>query len=70
MSWLASLGEALTIGGNNPVKAANPPRGECRQCWEHAHDSRRVHAHLAPGEDCPACVAHMGGRHPAHLIVT
>jgi hypothetical protein len=50
-------------------KALNPPRGECRQCWLHAYDSRAVHKHLAPREDCPECVAHMGGRHPDHMIV-
>ncbi|MEU8672965.1 pRL2-8 [Streptomyces anulatus] len=40
-------------------KALTPPPGECRQCWLHAYDSRAQHAHLAPREDCPACVAHM-----------
>ncbi|GAA1485410.1 hypothetical protein GCM10009625_22140 [Brachybacterium fresconis] len=68
MSFLDSLGQALTIGGNNPDKAHNPPRGECRQCWLHAYDSRRVHAHLGPREDCPDCLAHVGGC-PDHLIV-
>ncbi|CAM5430069.1 MULTISPECIES: hypothetical protein [Streptomyces] len=35
------------------------PPGECPQCWYHAHFSREAHAHLAPGQDCPACVDHM-----------
>ncbi|MGQ4342531.1 pRL2-8 [[Kitasatospora] papulosa] len=48
--------------------ALTPPRGECRQCWLHTYD-RAQHAHLAPREDCPDCVAHMGGRHPDHMIV-
>jgi hypothetical protein len=45
------------------------PRGECRQCWQHAHDSRRVHARLAPREDCPECVDHMINGHPDHMVV-
>ncbi|MGW0750377.1 pRL2-8 [Streptomyces sp. NPDC002587] len=49
-------------------KAATPPRGECRQCWFHAYASREAHAHLAPREDCPACVDHMRNGHPDHLI--
>jgi hypothetical protein len=49
-------------------KALNPPKGECRQCWQHAYDPE-IHRRLAPREDCPECVAHMGGRHPDHLIV-
>ncbi|MDF4254720.1 pRL2-8 [Streptomyces sp. WMMB303] len=48
--------------------ALNPPKGECRQCWYHAH-ARDAHRHLAPRQDCPACVAHMGGRHPDSMIV-
>ncbi|WP_127453468.1 pRL2-8 [Streptomyces sp. B29(2018)] len=50
-------------------RAQNPPRGECRQCWYHAYASRQAHAHLAPREDCPDCVAHMRNGHPPHLIV-
>ncbi|MFF8697347.1 pRL2-8 [Streptomyces sp. NPDC015144] len=50
-------------------KALNPPSGECRQCWQHAYDSRAQHAHLGPREDCPACVDHMRNGHPAALIV-
>lgn len=42
-------------------KALNPPPGTCRQCWLHAYDSREQHKHLAPREDCPACVSHLGG---------
>jgi hypothetical protein len=49
--------------------ALNPPRGECRQCWLHAYDSRAQHKHLAPREDCPACVDHMVNGCPDHLIV-
>ncbi|MER7659810.1 pRL2-8 [Streptomyces albidoflavus] len=49
--------------------ALNPPRGECRQCWLHAYDSRAQHKHLAPREDCPACVDHMVNGHPDHMIV-
>ncbi|MFE3675194.1 pRL2-8 [Streptomyces griseus] len=49
-------------------QALNPPRGECRQCWLHAYDGRAQHRHLAPREDCPACVDHMLNGHPAHLI--
>lgn len=48
-------------------KALNPPRGECRQCWRHAYDPE-IHRRLAPRQDCPECVAHMGG-HPDHMIV-
>lgn len=44
-------------------KALNPPPGECPQCWLHAYDSRTQHAHLAPREDCPACVDHMLNGH-------
>lgn len=68
MSWLDSLGQALTVGGNDPARAARPPVGQCSQCWAHAYDSRRVHAHLAAGEDCPDCLSHLGGC-PPHLIV-
>lgn len=50
-------------------RAHTPPPGECRQCWYHAYASRRAHAHLAPREDCPDCVAHMRNGHPPHLIV-
>ncbi|MGP3691780.1 pRL2-8 [Streptomyces sp. IBSNAI002] len=50
-------------------KALNPPPNQCRQCWLHAYDSREVHKHLGPREDCPACVDHMVNGHPAHMIV-
>jgi hypothetical protein len=50
-------------------KALNPPRGQCRQCWYHAYASGEAHAHLARGEDCPACVDHMRRGHPDHMIV-
>ncbi|MEU6048904.1 pRL2-8 [Streptomyces xanthochromogenes] len=42
------------------------PRG---QCWEHAHNSRRIHKHLAPRENCPECVNHMTNGHPDQMIV-
>jgi predicted amidophosphoribosyltransferase len=35
------------------------PPGECPQCWQHAYDRKRAHAHLAPGEQCPDCLAHL-----------
>ncbi|MFB8385397.1 pRL2-8 [Streptomyces rubiginosohelvolus] len=50
------------------ANATNPPSGECSQCWYHAHASREAHAHLAPREDCPACVDHMLNGH-GDLIV-
>lgn len=50
-------------------RANNPPKGQCRQCWFHAYRSREAHAHLGPREDCPECVAHMGGRCPDTMIV-
>ncbi|MFD4263791.1 pRL2-8 [Streptomyces sp. NPDC058534] len=50
-------------------KALNPPPGQCRQCWFHAYASREAHRHLAPREDCPQCVSHMGGRCPESMIV-
>ncbi|MET8080037.1 pRL2-8 [Streptomyces sp. NPDC005303] len=40
-----------------------PPRGECRQCWRHAHD-RNAHRHLGSRKDCPQCVDHMINGHP------
>jgi hypothetical protein len=49
------------------AKATNPPRGQCTQCWYHAHASREAHAGL--GEDCPQCVDHMVNGHPDHMIV-
>ncbi|MFD7186294.1 pRL2-8 [Streptomyces sp. NPDC059904] len=49
--------------------AQNPLRGECRQCWFHAHASREAHAGLGPRQDCPACVDHMVNGHPNHMIV-
>ncbi|MEV0580897.1 pRL2-8 [Streptomyces sp. NPDC050392] len=50
-------------------QALNPPKGQCTQCWLHAYDSRAQHKHLAPRQDCPACVSHMGGRCPDSMIV-
>lgn len=53
-----------------PSKTAlNPPRGECTQCWRHAYDSRELHKHLGPREDCPDCVDHMLHGHPDRMIV-
>ncbi|MEU3620090.1 pRL2-8 [Streptomyces sp. NPDC006872] len=49
--------------------ALNPPKGECQQCWFHAYASREAHKGLGPREDCPECVAHMGGRCPDSMIV-
>ncbi|MGW6874606.1 pRL2-8 [Streptomyces xanthophaeus] len=51
------------------AKATNPPRGECTQCWFHAHVSREAHAGLRPRQDCPQCVNHMKNGHPDHVIV-
>ncbi|WP_329583670.1 pRL2-8 [Streptomyces sp. NBC_01361] len=48
-------------------RANNPRKGECRQCWRHAHDPS-IHRALRPGEDCKPCLSHMGG-HPDHMIV-
>jgi len=45
---------------------AKPPKGECRQCWRHANDPS---VHRGNTGDCPDCVAHMGNRHPDHMIV-
>ncbi|MEW1804693.1 pRL2-8 [Streptomyces virginiae] len=50
-------------------KALNPPKNQCRQCWLHAYDSRVVHQHLAPREDCPQCVDHMVNGCPDQMIV-
>ncbi|MCY0923709.1 MULTISPECIES: pRL2-8 [Streptomyces] len=50
-------------------KALNPPKRQCRQCWLHAYDSRAVHRHLAPRQDCPECVDHMLKGCPDHMIV-
>ncbi|WP_093742174.1 MULTISPECIES: pRL2-8 [unclassified Streptomyces] len=49
--------------------AANPPKGQCSQCWQHAYTSREAHKGLGPREDCPACVDHMVKGHPDHMIV-
>lgn len=46
----------------------NPPPGECRQCWRHAHD-KSIHRQLGRREDCQACVSHMYGNHPPEMIV-
>lgn len=46
----------------------NPPPGECRQCWQHAHD-KSIHRQLGRREDCQACVSHMYGNHPPAMIV-
>ncbi|WP_405653520.1 pRL2-8 [Streptomyces sp. NBC_01386] len=40
------------------------PKGECPQCWEHAHN-RTAHRGLGPREDCPQCVDHMVNGCPA-----
>lgn len=50
-------------------KALNPPAGECRQCWFHAYAEAEAHATLGPRETCPACVSHLGGNCPPHMIV-
>ncbi|MYW69083.1 pRL2-8 [Streptomyces sp. SID8379] len=50
-------------------KALNPPVGQCRQCWFHAYASKEAHRGLKPGQDCPQCVSHMGGRCPDNMIV-
>lgn len=44
------------------------PPGECRQCWYHAHNSRKAHAHLGPREDCPECVDHMRNGHGSQIV--
>lgn len=49
------------------ARAANPPPGECRQCWAHAHDPD-AHKGLGFFEDCPLCLSHVGGC-PPHMIV-
>ncbi|MEU6926023.1 pRL2-8 [Streptomyces sp. NPDC086796] len=49
-------------------RATNTPRGECQQCWYHAHASREAHAGLGPRQDCPQCVDHMLHGHPDHMI--
>lgn len=49
-------------------KALNPPKNQCRQCWFHAYNSREAHAHLAPREDCPACVDHMNNGHGDMIV--
>ncbi|WP_282790892.1 pRL2-8 [Streptomyces sp. CC224B] len=38
------------------ARAANPPPGECRQCWQHAEDPD-AHRHLGFFEDCLECIA-------------
>ncbi|WP_432165778.1 pRL2-8 [Streptomyces sp. bgisy031] len=40
------------------ASSTSTPKGECPQCWEHAHN-RAVHRGLGPREDCPQCVDHM-----------
>lgn len=49
-------------------KALNPPKGECRQCWHHAHALREAHKGLGPREACPACVDHRVNGH-GNMIV-
>ncbi|MFJ5851313.1 pRL2-8 [Streptomyces sp. NPDC092903] len=51
------------------MASQTPPPGECTQCWLHAHNSREVHAHLAPRQDCPQCVDHMRRGCPPAMIV-
>lgn len=43
------------------------PPGQCRQCWTHAYDPD-IHRRLKPGQDCPQCVAHMGGDHDGQIV--
>jgi hypothetical protein len=50
------------------AKADNPPKGQCRQCWRHAHD-KSIHKKLKPRENCGPCVEHMKNGH-AGMIVT
>jgi hypothetical protein len=50
-------------------KAANPPRGECRQCWRHAYDRSIHRRQRGSREGCAACIDHMNNGHPDQLIV-
>ncbi|MFE9024552.1 pRL2-8 [Streptomyces sp. NPDC007808] len=43
------------------------PPGECRQCWQHAHDPS-IHRMLGPREDCPQCVDHMINGHGSMIV--
>lgn len=48
--------------------AASPaPPGECRQCWQHAHDPS-IHRSQNPREDCGPCVDHMLNGHGDQLV--
>ncbi|MEU4352897.1 pRL2-8 [Streptomyces sp. NPDC023838] len=49
-------------------KALNPPKGECRQCWQHAYD-KSIHRAQNQREDCGPCVDHMRNGHPDNMIV-
>ncbi|MGW3273961.1 pRL2-8 [Streptomyces kronopolitis] len=50
-------------------KALNPPPGECRQCWFHAHEVHKGNLlGLAPRKDCPECLDHLNNGH-GNMIV-
>ncbi|MFJ9039865.1 pRL2-8 [Streptomyces sp. NPDC102406] len=54
----------MGLFGNSPRAArssTSTPRGECPQCWRHAHDPA---AHRGLRGDCPQCVDHMVNGHP------
>jgi hypothetical protein len=49
-------------------RAANPPRGECRQCWAHAEDPD-AHKHLPYlGGQCDACVSCAANNHAGKIV--
>ncbi|MEV6696253.1 pRL2-8 [Streptomyces sp. NPDC051453] len=46
-------------------RAANPPKGECRQCWPHAEDPD---IHRGNNGDCQACIACAASNHAGKIV--
>ncbi|WP_306320523.1 MULTISPECIES: pRL2-8 [unclassified Streptomyces] len=46
------------FGTSSPAAGSSTPKGECPQCWRHAHNPE-VHRALGPRQDCPQCLDHM-----------
>ncbi|NUP15350.1 MAG: pRL2-8 [Streptomyces sp.] len=47
------------------ARAANPPRGECRDCWAHAEDPD---IHRRNSGDCQACIRCAANNHAGKIV--
>ncbi|MFF1358773.1 pRL2-8 [Streptomyces sp. NPDC058297] len=47
------------------ARAANPPKGQCKDCWAHAEDPD---IHRQNRGDCQACIACAANRHAGKIV--